>query len=111
MDFTTPVPERSGTPAQRSGPSTLGRLARASLAKAKADKAVRHDEILQSLMDEPEAENNPTKTEFETISPADLIKMCKEDKKQYLDKYLKWYATDASSEKATAGSASVSLNC
>ena len=88
-----------------------GRLARASLAKAKADKAVRHDEILQSLMDEPEAENNPTKTEFETISPADLIKMCKEDKKQYLDKYLKWYATDASSEKATAGSASVSLNC
>ena len=88
-----------------------GRLARASLAKAKADKAVRHDEILQSLMDEPEAENDPTKTEFETISPADLIKMCKEDKKQYLDKYLKWYATDASSEKATAGSASVSLNC
>ena len=88
-----------------------GRLARASIAKAKADKAVRHDEILQSLMDEPEAENNPTKTEFETISPADLIKMCKEDKKQYLDKYLKWYATDASSEKATAGSASVSLNC
>ena len=88
-----------------------GRLARASLAKAKADKAVRHDEILQSLMDEPEAENAPIKTEFETISPADLIKMCKEDKKQYLDKYLKWYATDASSEKATAGSASVSLNC
>ena len=88
-----------------------GRLARASIAKAKADKAVRHDEILQSLMDELEAENNPTKTEFETISPADLIKMCKEDKKQYLDKYLKWYATDASSEKATAGSASVSLNC
>ena len=88
-----------------------GRLARASIAKARADKAVRHDEILQSLMDEPEAENNPTKTEFETISPADLIKMCKEDKKQYLDKYLKWYATDASSEKATAGSASVSLNC
>ena len=88
-----------------------GRLARASIAKAKADKAVRHDEILQSLMDEPEAENDPTKTEFETISPADLIKMCKEDKKQYLDKYLKWYATDASSEKATAGSASVSLNC
>ena len=38
-----------------------GRLARASVAKAKADKAVRHDEILQSLMDEPEAENNPTK--------------------------------------------------
>ena len=88
-----------------------GRLARASIAKAKADKAVRHDEILQSLMDEPEAEDVPTKTEFETISPADLIKMCKEDKKQYLDKYLKWYATDASSEKATAGSASVSLNC
>ena len=88
-----------------------GRLARASVAKAKADKAVRHDEILQSLMDEPEAENAPIKTEFETISPADLIKMCKEDKKQYLDKYLKWYATDASSEKATAGSASVSLNC
>ena len=88
-----------------------GRLARASIAKAKADKAVRHDEILQSLMDEPEAEDAPTKTEFETISPADLIKMCKEDKKQYLDKYLKWYATDASSEKATAGSASVSLNC
>ena len=88
-----------------------GRLARASIAKARADKAVRHDEILQSLMDEPEAENDPTKTEFETISPADLIKMCKEDKKQYLDKYLKWYATDASSEKATAGSASVSLNC
>ena len=79
--------------------------------KAKADKAVRHDEILQSLMDELEAENNPTKTEFETISPADLLKMSKEDKKQYLDKYLKWYATDASSEKATAGSASVSLNC
>ena len=89
----------------------MGRLVRASIAKAKADKAVRHDEILQSLMDELEAENNPTKTEFETISPADLIKMCKEDKKQYLDKYLKWYATDASSEKATAGSASVSLNC
>ena len=88
-----------------------GRLARASIAKARADKAVRHDEILQSLMDEPEAEDVPTKTEFETISPADLIKMCKEDKKQYLDKYLKWYATDASSEKATAGSASVSLNC
>ena len=46
-----------------------GKQARASIAKAKADKVTRHDEILQSLMDEPKAENDPTKTEFETISP------------------------------------------
>ena len=77
----------------------MGKHVRSSIANAKADKVTRHDEILQSLvMDELEAENGPTKTKFETISPADLIKMCTEDKKQYLDKCFKWYASDAWSE-------------
>ena len=87
------------------------RVAKEKVSQEKIDHEDRHNAMLQALMMKKDVEpvpEEPPKSEYEIVDPAEIEKMSNAEKKEYLSGYLEWYTENA--KASTAKGMSFSLN-